>query len=132
MNWPKRRACALALTLLGAVGCSESDAASGASDSSASSSATGGGSGAVNGAGGAIAGGGMGGMGGMGDSCDPSTPYPEGPYGNGVGDVVADLQLFGYRNDAAAGLSKDQPLVPYRFNDMRCKGYALVHLSDYT
>lgn len=87
------------------------------------------------GAAGAVAAGGGGAGGSGGDpACNPAAEYPLGPYGNDVGDVVAELRLQGYRNDAADGLAAAQPVVDYTLNHARltCKGFALIHLSDAT
>lgn len=93
--------------------------------------------GATAGGGGAGATGGtlaMGGNGGAETACSPDPSYPPGPYGNQVGDVIANLQLSGYRNDAGEGLATAQGVSEYSLDDARlaCMGYALIHLSDVT
>ena len=76
----------------------------------------------------------MGGNGGAETECSPEPSYPAGPYGSQVGDVIANLQLRGYRNDLGEGLATAQGVSEYSLDDARlaCKGYALIHLSDVT
>ena len=93
--------------------------------------------GATAGSGGAGATGGtlaMGGNGGGETVCSPDPSYPAGPYGSDVGDVIADLQHRGYRNDTGEGLATAQGVSEYSLDDARlaCMGYALIHLSDVT
>ncbi|MEQ9318023.1 MAG: hypothetical protein RIF41_02650 [Polyangiaceae bacterium] len=93
--------------------------------------------GSTTGSGGAGASGGtlaMGGNGGAETECSPEPSYPAGPYGSQVGDVIANLQLRGYRNDLGEGLATAQGVSEYSLDDARlaCKGYALIHLSDVT
>jgi hypothetical protein len=118
------------ILVLAAFGCTDSHGDQGATTSAATSSGQGG-MAATAGAGGAAAGG-MTGVGGA-AACGEGD-YPPGPYGTQLGDVVANLQLRGYVNDTAEGLANAQPLVDVSFDDVRksCKGYALVHVSDYT
>jgi hypothetical protein len=71
------------------------------------------------------------------DSAPPKValgPYPGGPYGNKVGDVLTNLKLQGYLNESGAGLASDQPwLDSYTMEDLRATGakYALVHVSEF-
>jgi hypothetical protein len=61
-------------------------------------------------------------------------PYPSGPYGNKVGDVLTNLKLQGYLNESGAGLASAQPwLDAYSLGDLRATGtkYALVHVSEF-
>ena len=61
-------------------------------------------------------------------------PYPDGPYGNAVGDVLGDLKLQGYLNEAADAISNTKPFVDaYSLEDVRATGakYALVHVSEF-
>lgn len=62
--------------------------------------------------------------------------YPPGPYGNAVGDTIADLALEGYvRFGETTGLAKDVPYAPTSFADLRAKSpqkWAIVHVSGFT
>ncbi|MGZ3452339.1 MAG: hypothetical protein ACXWUG_20560 [Polyangiales bacterium] len=62
-------------------------------------------------------------------------PYPPAPYGNKVGDVMANLQWEGYVNDLADAISNTKPYVASTSMDelrkKASKGYALVHVSEF-
>ncbi len=61
-------------------------------------------------------------------------PYPAGPYGNKVGDVVANLTWEGYVNPLADSLANTKPYVTTDMDKLRRdakKGYALVHVSEF-
>jgi len=61
-------------------------------------------------------------------------PYPEGPYGNAVGDTLTNLQLQGYLNEEADAISNTKPFVEsYSLEDVRATGasHALVHVSEF-
>ena len=61
-------------------------------------------------------------------------PYPDGPYGNAVGDTLTNLQLQGYLNEEADAISNTKPFVDsYSLEDLRATGasYALVHVSEF-
>lgn len=61
-------------------------------------------------------------------------PYPAGPYGNKVGDVVANLAWEGYVNPTAVDLASTKPYVTTDLDKLRRdakKGYALVHVSEF-
>lgn len=61
-------------------------------------------------------------------------PYPAGPYGNKVGDVVANLTWEGYVNLTADAISTTKPYVTADLDKLRRdakKGYALVHVSEF-
>ena len=61
-------------------------------------------------------------------------PYPAGPYGNKVGDVVANLAWEGYVNLTADAISTTKPYVTADLDKLRRdakKGYALVHVSEF-
>jgi len=61
-------------------------------------------------------------------------PYPSEPYGNAVGDTLANLQLQGYLNEEADAISNTKPFVDsYSLEDVRATGagYALVHVSEF-
>lgn len=66
---------------------------------------------------------------------DPFGAYPAGPYGNKVGDVMANLQWEGYVNTLADALSNTKPYVASTSMDKlrrdAKKGYALVHVSEF-
>jgi hypothetical protein len=65
---------------------------------------------------------------------DPFGPYPAGPYGNKVGDVVANLAFEGYVNDLADALSSTKPYGATSMDALRKKapkGYGLVHVSEF-
>jgi hypothetical protein len=60
-------------------------------------------------------------------------PYPAGPYGINVGDVLQNLSWDGYVNTTGAVVSTSLPYGPTSLQDLRGNGhgYALVHLSDF-
>jgi hypothetical protein len=123
----------VAVLCVAAFGCGDADTEQTAANSTASNSTASGQGGMVATVG--VGGGGGAGQGGSGAgvACGEGD-YPAGPYGTQLGDVIANLQLRGYVNDSAEGLASAQPLVDHSFDDVRksCKGYALVHVSDYT
>jgi hypothetical protein len=61
--------------------------------------------------------------------------YPSGPYGNGVGQVMANLAWEGYVNDLGGAISTTKPYVASTNMDQlrkkAPKGYALVHVSEF-
>lgn len=65
---------------------------------------------------------------------DPFGPYPTGPYGNKVGDVVANLDWEGYVSPLSDALANTKPYVTTSMDKLRRdakKGYALVHVSEF-
>lgn len=66
---------------------------------------------------------------------DPFGAYPAGPYGNKVGDVMANLAWEGYVNTLADAISNTKPYVASTSMDKlrrdAKKGYALVHVSEF-
>jgi hypothetical protein len=67
------------------------------------------------------------------DSPSGPPPYPPGPYGINVGDVLQNLSWDGYVNKTGAALSTTLPYGPTSLQDLRGDGhgYALIHLSDF-
>jgi len=68
------------------------------------------------------------------DAASALGAYPAGPYGNAVGDVLTDLKLQGYVDDAADAIANTKPFVDsYSLEDVRASGakYALVHVSEF-
>ena len=140
LRWARHAAAASALVIAG-NGCGSSN--NGGSSAGAAGSGQGG-SGGVSGSAGAAGNAGAGGTGGAAGSagtggsggtaaCTPAPSYPAGPYGENVGDVIADWHWKGYVNETAAGLANTQPYVnDYSMDDLRRsgRGYALVHLSE--
>ena len=63
---------------------------------------------------------------------DPG-PYPAGPYGNNVGEVLANLGLQGYVNPTCESISNTLPFVDYSLDELRRTSarYALVHVSEF-
>jgi hypothetical protein len=61
-------------------------------------------------------------------------PYPAGPYGNAVGDTIANLAWQGHVNLTGAASSDALPTGDYSTDDMRKSGkaYGLIHLSAFT
>lgn len=58
--------------------------------------------------------------------------YPEGPYGNREGDVLAGLSWEGYVNPTGEGLSTERTYGPTSLQALRAGGrYALVHVSEF-
>lgn len=93
--------------------------------------ASGGSGGLAAGGGGLAAGGSSGaGSGGLG-SGGVSADYPAGPYGNAVGDTIANLAWEGYVNETADAPSDTKPYVDYGTDGMRKSGkkYGLIHVS---
>lgn len=61
--------------------------------------------------------------------------YPSGPYGNLTGDVIADLELFGYLRNDPTGLATSTPVGTLSFASIRDsteKTHALIHVSGFT
>jgi len=61
-------------------------------------------------------------------------PYPSAPYGNKVGEVVANLALEGYVSPLADDLANKRPYVTTSMDQLRRdakKGYALIHVSEF-
>jgi hypothetical protein len=67
------------------------------------------------------------------DSPGGPGPYPAGPYGINVGDVLQNLSWDGYVNKTGAAVSTSLPYGPTTLQDLRGdgRGFALVHLSDF-
>lgn len=58
--------------------------------------------------------------------------YPEGPYGNRRGNILANLSWEGYVNPTGEGLASEQPYGPTSMQALRAGGrYALVHVSEF-
>lgn len=121
---------ALAMTLgLGAAACGSDDG--GGSSGSGGLASGGAGSGGLA----------SGGAAGSGGSMDAGTdapvnygPYPAGPYGNEVGDTIANLAWEGYVNTAGAAPAHTLPYGDYSTDEMRKSGkpYGLIHISAFT
>jgi hypothetical protein len=61
-------------------------------------------------------------------------PYPPGPYGNKVGDVLPNLEWQGYVNATSDAVSNTKPFVSTSLDTLRRtarKPYALIHVSDF-
>lgn len=60
-------------------------------------------------------------------------PYPAGPYGRNMGDVLANLEWEGYVNLAGGVVSTMRPYGPTSLQAMRETGrrYAMVHVSEF-
>lgn len=60
-------------------------------------------------------------------------PYPTGPYGINVGDVLQNLSWDGYVNLSGAVVSTSLPYGPTTLQDLRGsgRGFAMIHLSDF-
>ena len=60
--------------------------------------------------------------------------YPNGPYGNAIGSVVAPLVWEGYVNPTAQGDASTKPYqAMYSMNDLRTSGakFAILYGADY-
>ena len=64
---------------------------------------------------------------------DPFGAYPAGPYGNKVGDVVANLTWEGYVNPTGEAISNTLPYTTTSLQALRGnrRGYAMVHVSEF-
>jgi hypothetical protein len=137
LRWARRAAVASAFLVAG-CGSSSNPSSSTGGSAGVGGSGTGGSAGAGGaGTGGSGAGGSAGtaGAGGSAGSaaCTPAANYPAGPYGEAVGDTIADWHWKGYVNETAQGLANTHPYVnDYSMDDLRKsgRGYALVHLSE--
>lgn len=61
-------------------------------------------------------------------------PYPGGPYGNKVGEVLPNLSWRGFVNGASDAISSTKPFVETTLDTLRRtarKPYALIHVSEY-
>jgi hypothetical protein len=64
--------------------------------------------------------------------CDNPPPnYPEGPYGNEVGDTLPLLQLQGYANPGGDQLATDGTFGAFSTDDIRQAGspHVMIHLA---
>jgi hypothetical protein len=62
-------------------------------------------------------------------------PYPPGPYGNKVGDVLPNLKWRGFVNSDPDAISTTKPIVDTSLDALRRtarKPYALLHASEFT
>ena len=61
-------------------------------------------------------------------------PYPAGPYGNQVGDVIPPLVWEGYVDLAADAVANTKPYRRYTMDDLRRSGarYGMVHVAEFT
>lgn len=113
---------------LGLAACGSDDSSGGGAGASGSGglAQTGG-----TGAGGAAVGGTGGGFDAGSDAPVDPGPYPAGPYGNAVGDTVANLAWEGYVNLDASASSDTLPYGDYSTDDMRKSGksYGLIHIA---
>lgn len=130
----RRISVGLVLALqVGAGACGADDAAGGGGSGGVAQS---GGSGGLSaGAGGVATGGSAGGALDAGaDAPIDYGPYPPGPYGNAVGDTIANLAWEGYVNITAAASSDTLPYGDYSTDDLRKSGrpYGLIHISAFT
>ncbi|MSP59702.1 MAG: hypothetical protein EXR72_05050 [Myxococcales bacterium] len=59
--------------------------------------------------------------------------YPQGPYGNKVGDTLPPLEWEGYVNDAADAIATTKNFGPYSMDALRKSGrpYAMLHISEF-
>ena len=64
-----------------------------------------------------------------------ATEYPEGPYGNAVGQVLGDLDFVGYLRNEPKGLATSATLAPVKLSEVRSQAgeikYALIHVSAF-
>jgi hypothetical protein len=76
---------------------------------------------------------GVSGGGGQGGCPAANAPYPAGPYGGKLGAVFPNLLWAGYVSDAADAVANTKPYGDYGIDIPRraCKGYALVHISEF-
>lgn len=60
-------------------------------------------------------------------------PYPEGPYGDAMGNVLQGLEWEGFDNPTGEGVSNTRPYGPLSLQDVRARGrrYAIVHVSEF-
>ena len=65
-------------------------------------------------------------------AADATTAYPPGPYGNAVGQTLANLNWEGYVNTTGAMVSTALPYGPTSLNALRAgHHYGLVHISEF-
>ena len=62
-----------------------------------------------------------------------ASPYPEGPYGNRMGSVLANLTWEGYVNSTGEVISNTLPYTTTSLQALRGnrRGYAMVHVSEF-
>lgn len=118
----------------GAGGSVASGGGSGGSISGGSGGVVAGGSGGIGTGGlasGGVSGAGTGGLDAGSDAPVDPGPYPGGPYGNAVGDTIANVAWEGYVNVTGAASSDTLPYVDYSTDEMRKSGkaYGLIHVS---
>lgn len=61
-------------------------------------------------------------------------PYPAGPYGDKLGDKVANFKWRGYVNELADAVSTTKPIVDTSLDELRKKArkpWALLHVAEY-
>lgn len=62
-----------------------------------------------------------------------ASPYPDGPYGNRMGSVLANLTWEGYVNPTGEVISNTLPYTTTSLQALRGnrRGYAMVHVSEF-
>ncbi len=127
----------LTASLIACSGDDSSGSASGGGGVAAGGSGgvvTGGSGGTVSGGAGGALTGGTAGVAGTAGAGGIAANYPAGPYGNEVGDTIADLKWEGYVNETADAQSDSKPYMDYGTDAMRKSGkrYGLIHISAFT
>ena len=67
------------------------------------------------------------------DAPAEAPPYPDGPYGNRLGNVLANLSWEGYVNPTGEVISNTLPYTTTSLQALRGnrRGYAMVHVSEF-
>ena len=61
-------------------------------------------------------------------------PYPDGPYGTKVGDVLADVQLVGYDHSDSSSLANTVDYAPASLSQLRKDAtvpYGVLHILEF-
>ena len=61
-------------------------------------------------------------------------PYPDGPYGTKVGDVLADVQLVGYEHSDPTSLANTVDYAPGSLSQLRKDAtvpYGMLHILEF-
>jgi hypothetical protein len=61
-------------------------------------------------------------------------PYPDGPYGTKVGDILADVQLVGYEHFDSSSLANTVDYLPSSLSQVRKDAtvpYGMLHILEF-
>jgi hypothetical protein len=68
------------------------------------------------------------------DTAEADNPYPDGPYGTKVGNVLADVQLVGYEHSDPSTLANTVDYLPSSLSQIRkdvTVPYGVLHILEF-